>query len=72
MTIFTGSTANDLANAETGALVGFTGGTIADLQDLVGDSFLGGGLDDEVVAGGGNDTVSGGAGDDRLDGGNGS
>lgn len=40
MTIMNGTVADDVANAQTGALTGFAG-TVQLLQDLAGDSFRG-------------------------------
>ena len=69
MAVFTGTAGADVANALSGALTGFTGGTIAELQDFTGDSFLGAAGADSVVAGNGNDTINGGAGANTLTGG---
>ena len=55
MTIFTGTAGADTANASNGTLTGFTGGTLADLQDGNGDEFVLGGGADTVVAGSGGD-----------------
>ncbi|MGB9143906.1 MAG: VCBS domain-containing protein [Aestuariivirga sp.] len=55
---FTGTSGNDVANVGgTGTLTGFTGGTIAQLQDGVGDVFY-------TLAG--NDYINAGAGDDII------
>ena len=69
--LFEGTPGADVANAETGVLTGFTGGTLADLQDEVGDTINGGDSADVVIAGAGNDVIFGGAGDDLLNGGDG-
>jgi Ca2+-binding RTX toxin-like protein len=71
MATFTGTVNGDAANAGLGILTGFTGGTLAQLQDGVGDIFQGNGGNDTISAGGGNDTIDGGAGDDSLLGNNG-
>jgi Ca2+-binding RTX toxin-like protein len=80
VTGFTGKQKADTANALTGKLIGFKGGTVALLQDTIGDSFVGSGGNDTVVSasgkdtisgGNGNDNLTGGAGDDRVDGGKG-
>jgi Ca2+-binding RTX toxin-like protein len=55
---FTGTLGNDTANANLGILSGFTGGTLAELTDGIGDEFNG---DD------GNDTILAGSGDDAID-----
>ncbi|MBB5534796.1 DUF4082 domain-containing protein [Rhizobium giardinii] len=62
MATFTGTSGTDRANATTGTLTGFTGGTVAQLQDASGDTFNGGGGADEIVAGSGDDTINLGAG----------
>ncbi|NWG91184.1 MAG: hypothetical protein HXY21_01565, partial [Parvularculaceae bacterium] len=78
MATFTGTAGFDSADAVAGTLVGFTGGTIAELQDATGDVFIGGFNVDTVVAGGGDDFLqvnegefaddyNGGAGTDVLD-----
>lgn len=72
MTKFTGTDGNDQADAATGDLIGFAGGTLAQLQDLKDDLVRAEGGDDSVLAGGGNDRVFGGAGHDLLAGGAGS
>ena len=41
MSIFVGSPGNDVANAALGDLIGFTGGSVAELSDGVGDFFAG-------------------------------
>ena len=69
MATFTGTSSGDTANAVTGTLTGFTGGTVAELQDGIGDQFTAGAGDDLIVAGSGDDFVNGGAGADNLDGG---
>ncbi len=62
MATFTGTSGNDRANATTGTLTGFSGGTVAQLQDASGDTFNGGGGADEIVAGSGDDTINLGSG----------
>ncbi len=69
MATFAGTSGNDVANAATGTLTGFTGGTVAELQDAVGDSFFAGGGADTVVAGSGDDQLEGRGGNDTLNGG---
>ena len=49
---------NDTANATTGTLTGFSGGTVAQLQDSSGDTFTGGTGADTIVAGSGDDTIN--------------
>ena len=71
MTTFTGTDGNDTADASTGTLTGFTGGTVADLQDATGNSILAGGGDDTIVAGHGSDVIRAGAGNDTIAGGSG-
>ena len=58
MATFNGTTGNDTANATTGTLAGFSGGTVAQLQDSSGDTFTGGNGADTIVAGSGNDTIN--------------
>ena len=58
MATFNGTNGNDTANATTGTLTGFSGGTVAQLQDSSGDTFNGGNGADTIVAGGGNDTIN--------------
>ena len=41
MATFTGTAGADVADASTGTLTGFTGGTQAALQDGIGDTFIG-------------------------------
>ncbi len=66
MATFTGTSSVDVANAGSGTLTGFTGGTLAELQDGIGDTFSGGAGNDTVNAGSGNDTINGGADNDLL------
>jgi VCBS repeat-containing protein len=68
MATFTGTNGNDVADASTGTITGFTGGTVAQLQDGFGDTFSGQNGNDTVVAGSGNDSISGGNGNDSLNG----
>jgi Ca2+-binding RTX toxin-like protein len=68
---FTGTSGNDAANAGTGVLMGFGYGTVAELQDAVGDTFIAGTGSDTVVGGSGDDTIDGGADNDQLEGGDG-
>ncbi len=71
MAVFIGTNGGDFANAVAGILTGFTGGSIAALQDTFGDSFEGNQGSDTVIAGSGNDTINGEIGADFLDGGGG-
>jgi Ca2+-binding RTX toxin-like protein len=71
MAVFTGTSGADVANAPSGVLTGFTGGTLAELQDATGDCITGAEGADTVVAGSGNDTIRGGLGTDSIDGGDG-
>ena len=73
MATFTGTGGADVLNAATGTIVGFTGGTLAELQDSIGDMIQGGPGQDNIVAGVGNDTfIAGdGHGADNIDGGGG-
>jgi Ca2+-binding RTX toxin-like protein len=76
LTTFTGSLAGDAADA-TGVLIGFpylagfSGGTVADLTDAIGDTFFGLDGADYVSAGSGSDSIDGGNGNDFLYGNNG-
>ena len=65
----TGIAGADFADVVNGILTGFTGGTLADLQDGVGDTFRGLGGTDFITAGSGNDILDGGADNDTLRGG---
>ena len=58
MATFTGTGGTDVADATTGTLTGFSGGTVAQLQDAAGDTFTGGDGADTIVAGSGNDTFN--------------
>ncbi len=69
MATFNGTSAIDKANASTGELVGFTGGTVAELQDGIGDTFLGQYGDDDIRGGSGDDTIMAGFGTDKVNGG---
>ena len=69
MTTFTGTTGDDVADASSGTLTGFSGGTVVNLQDGTGDTFNAAEGNDSIVAGAGNDVLNGGIGDDTLDGG---
>ena len=68
MAIFTGTTGIDTANASSATLTGFTGGSLAELQDVVGDIINGLGGADIISAGDGDDTINGGTGADVLSG----
>ena len=50
-------------------MAGFTGGSVAELNDGVGDFFTGVEGEDFVFAGDGNDVIEGGEGHDTLNGG---
>jgi Ca2+-binding RTX toxin-like protein len=69
MATFTGTGGIDVANATNGTLTGFTGGTVGELQDAIGDTYLALGGNDTIVAGAGNDTITAGSGDDSVTGG---
>src|SRR5262245_40340278 len=58
MATFTGTGGADIANATTGTISGFSGGTAGELQDAIGDTFTGGDGADTVIAGNGNDTFN--------------
>jgi Tol biopolymer transport system component len=68
LTIFTGTNGGDAANATTSNLSGFSGGTLAQLRDGIGDLFNAGDGEDTIIGGGGNDTLLGGNGNDLLTG----
>ena len=57
MANFNGTTGNDTLNATAGTIVGFTGGSLAQLQDGIGDLIQGDLNFDFVIAGSGNDTI---------------
>ena len=57
--------------ASTGTVTNFSGGSLAELQDLVGDTFVGGTAGDVFVTGSGNDTIAGQGGNDSILGGSG-
>ncbi|MEZ5742980.1 MAG: calcium-binding protein [Sphingomonadaceae bacterium] len=69
MATFTGTTGNDVANSAGGILTGFTGGTLAALQNASGDVFYGLAGNDTILAGAGGDFIEGQTGDDTLFGG---
>ncbi len=80
MTTFQGTSGTDVASADVSYLEGFTGGSVADLVDAVGDVFFGYDGDDRMKGGSGDDWLYGGnhndilhdsAGIDRLIGGTG-
>ncbi|CAN5277520.1 hypothetical protein BH10PSE11_BH10PSE11_04100 [soil metagenome] len=54
--VFTGTSGDDVANAVTRTITGFTGGTDSQLRDLIGDTFIPGDGTDVIVAGNGDDT----------------
>ncbi len=67
MATFTGAlNAQNVANATNGGLLEFTGGTVPELQDVAGDTFIGGNLSDFVQGGAGRDTINLGAGNDVI------
>ena len=68
---FTGDASGNFIDAGSGSLLGFTGGTVVELQDPYGDQFNGLGGDDFIAASNGDDTINGGAGNDELRGGGG-
>jgi Ca2+-binding RTX toxin-like protein len=72
MATFTGTDNADTADAGTGTLTGFTGGTSVELMDDTGDIFIGLAGEDTIRAGSANDLLRGGLGADLLDGGLGS
>lgn len=69
MATFTGTSTANTLSAAAGTLNGFSGGTLAELQDFVGDLIQGEAGDDVITAGQGADTVFGGSGNDTLRGG---
>jgi serralysin len=68
MATFTGTNTPDIANATTGTLTGFTGGSVAELQDAISDTFFGNADNDTIIAGSGDDILNGGTAPDILDG----
>jgi Ca2+-binding RTX toxin-like protein len=76
LTAFNGTTGDDGASAygflfSPPYLLGFTGGTVADLTDPIGDTFNGNDGNDYVNAASGDDIIDGGNGNDTLYGNNG-
>ena len=69
MVMFTGTGDNDTADVANGTLTGFTGGTVADFSDEIGDTFNAGAGDDYIGGGGGDDSMNGGDGADSMNGG---
>ena len=70
MTTFIGTSGGDVANSDaTLVLSGFTGGTLAQLTDGIGDLFLSVSGNDDIFAGNGNDSIYGGSGNDDIAGG---
>jgi Ca2+-binding RTX toxin-like protein len=69
MATFTGNGGNNRISAPDQIISGFSGGTLAELTDLLGDVLDGGGGNDTIVGGRGRDTIYGGAGNDNLTGG---
>jgi hypothetical protein len=53
MATFTGTAGNDVADATTGNITGFSGGTAAELQDAIGDTFNADAGADSIVSGSG-------------------
>ena len=68
MAVFIGNALGNTANAPAGTLIGFVGGTLAQLQDALGDTIVGLAGNDTIVAGNGNDVINGGDGNDFIDG----
>ncbi|KAB0265077.1 VCBS domain-containing protein [Microvirga brassicacearum] len=58
MATFTGTSGANVADATTGTIAGFSGGTVTSLTDSTGDTFIGNAGADTIVAGGGNDTIN--------------
>jgi hypothetical protein len=69
MAKFAGTDSGDWADAIRERLIGFTGGTLAELQDSIGDTIKGRAGSDEIIAGSGADTINGGDGHDSITGG---
>jgi len=68
MTIFVGTNGNQIATSIPVAFVGWTTGVVANVLDLIGDTYIALGGNDRVVAGNGNDVILGGDGNDFIDG----
>jgi Ca2+-binding RTX toxin-like protein len=70
---FTGTEGSDIItpNTSPATIVGFTGGTVAELADSTGDTFNGLGGNDNIVGSTGADTIYGGEGNDSIQGGGG-
>ncbi|CAN1570367.1 Domain of unknown function DUF4214 [Rhabdaerophilaceae bacterium] len=66
MATFTGTSGNDVANSGNSTLTGFSGATLNELRDGIGDVFNGEGGDDTIYSASGNDRLNGGSGDDFL------
>jgi Ca2+-binding RTX toxin-like protein len=66
LTTFNGTVGDDIANAFSLTIAGFTGGTVANLTDATGDTFVGLDGADYVQAGNANDFIYGGNGGDTL------
>ena len=66
MATFTGDGNNNVANALLGVLSGFTGGTLAELQDDISDRIRGLAGSDTIVAGPSDDVIEGGEGSDTI------
>jgi Ca2+-binding RTX toxin-like protein len=72
LAVFTGTNGDDFAYYSSfGFIQGFTGGTFAELNDAIGDTFYGLDGNDAVSAASGDDIISGGNGNDILNGNNG-
>ncbi len=70
MTIFTGNNLNNTLIANGAPILnGFTGGSLALLTDVFGDTIFGLGGNDSIYAGRGNDIIFGGNGQDIISGG---
>jgi Ca2+-binding RTX toxin-like protein len=69
MAVFIGNALANIANSTgAGTLIGFAGGSIALLQDAIGDTFVALAGNDTIVAGNSNDVIIGGDGNDFIDG----
>jgi Ca2+-binding RTX toxin-like protein len=71
MATFNGTSGGDVIDVGSGTIVGFTGGTVFELQDGFGDTFNPGDGIDLVSAGFGNDVINGSNGADNYLGGGG-
>ena len=69
MAVFTGDGADNILNAGNGTINGFTGGSLLELQDGIGDTINGLAGHDQILAGSGDDTIYSNGGRDIIDGG---